>query len=173
MATNYFYDTEFLEDGETIELISIGMVSSDGREYYAVNQDCNWDRVRRDPWLMENVMSSIAHNDGDIGYFEVLDEDMKPKAQIAKEVKAFILEGYAPQLWAWFGAYDHVALAQLFGKMIHLPDGIPMWTNDIKTLQFLTRGRGWPQQEAGVHNALADARHNKVKFDYLWGLLTQ
>src|SRR4051812_11038169 len=32
----YFYDTEFLEDGQTIELISIGIVAEDGREYYAV-----------------------------------------------------------------------------------------------------------------------------------------
>ena len=31
-----FYDTEFLEDGKTIDLISIGMVAEDGREYYAV-----------------------------------------------------------------------------------------------------------------------------------------
>lgn len=33
----YFYDTEFIDDGRTIELISIGMVSEDGREYYAVS----------------------------------------------------------------------------------------------------------------------------------------
>ena len=30
------YDFEFLEDGSTIEPISIGMVCEDGREYYAV-----------------------------------------------------------------------------------------------------------------------------------------
>lgn len=29
----YFYDTEFIEDGHTIELISIGVVAEDGREY--------------------------------------------------------------------------------------------------------------------------------------------
>jgi 3' exoribonuclease, RNase T-like len=34
-----FYDTEFIEDGRTIDLISIGMVAEDGREYYAVNRD--------------------------------------------------------------------------------------------------------------------------------------
>ena len=33
----YFYDTEFIEDGSTIELISIGVVAEDGREYYAVS----------------------------------------------------------------------------------------------------------------------------------------
>ena len=28
----YFYDTEFIEDGTTIELVSIGVVAEDGRE---------------------------------------------------------------------------------------------------------------------------------------------
>ncbi len=32
--TRYFYDCEFLENGNTIELISIGIVADDGREYY-------------------------------------------------------------------------------------------------------------------------------------------
>ncbi len=31
-----FYDAEFIEDGVTIDLISIAMVAEDGRELYAV-----------------------------------------------------------------------------------------------------------------------------------------
>jgi hypothetical protein len=38
---HHFYDLEFLEDGTTIDLISIGIVSMDGGEYYAVNSDIN------------------------------------------------------------------------------------------------------------------------------------
>ena len=53
--TTYCYDTEFLEDGTTIELISIGIVASDGREYYAVNSDMDTERIYGDPWLKENV----------------------------------------------------------------------------------------------------------------------
>lgn len=34
--TRYDYDCEFLEDGKTIALISIGIVADDGRTYYAV-----------------------------------------------------------------------------------------------------------------------------------------
>lgn len=33
----YFFDTEFYEDGKTIDLVSIGIVAEDGRELYAVN----------------------------------------------------------------------------------------------------------------------------------------
>jgi hypothetical protein len=39
------YNTEFLEDGRTIELISIGMVDDAGREFYAVNRDAPWRRL--------------------------------------------------------------------------------------------------------------------------------
>ena len=42
-----YYDTEFLEDGKTIELLSIGIVRADGQEYYAVISDADWDRVRQ------------------------------------------------------------------------------------------------------------------------------
>ena len=35
----YFYDTEFIEDGTTIQLVSIGIVSKRGEEYYAVSTD--------------------------------------------------------------------------------------------------------------------------------------
>jgi hypothetical protein len=56
---NVCYDTEFLEDGETIELISIGMVAEDGYEYYAVNRDMPERRIRRHPWLMENVVPNV------------------------------------------------------------------------------------------------------------------
>jgi hypothetical protein len=35
----YFFDTEFIEDGRTIELLSIGMVAEDGRELYRENSE--------------------------------------------------------------------------------------------------------------------------------------
>jgi len=35
----YWYDTEFIEDGSTIDLISIGIVAEDGREYYAISTE--------------------------------------------------------------------------------------------------------------------------------------
>ncbi|MBA3574969.1 MAG: 3'-5' exoribonuclease, partial [Pseudonocardiales bacterium] len=31
----FFYDCEFIEDGLTIDLVSIGVVDEDGREFYA------------------------------------------------------------------------------------------------------------------------------------------
>ncbi|WP_100458737.1 3'-5' exoribonuclease [Mycobacteroides abscessus] len=65
--TIYCYDTEFLEDGRTIDLISIGIVCEDGREYYAVNSEADWDRIRKDDWLMDNVVRHLpTHSTGEV-----------------------------------------------------------------------------------------------------------
>lgn len=56
---NIYYDTEFLEDGATISLISIGMVAEDGREYYAINHDAPWERISKHTWLMSNVVPGL------------------------------------------------------------------------------------------------------------------
>jgi hypothetical protein len=166
------YDLEFLEDGKTIELISIGMVCDDGREYYAVNSDMPVKSIRRHEWLMANVVPHLPHGHGDrrnhlprrwlIDYF---DPTVKARKTIAAEVAAFIQDaGPEVELWANYGAYDHVALAQLWGPMIALPDGVPMFTNDIQQ-ERARLGLAWddlPKQESGEHNALADARHNQT-----------
>lgn len=170
--TTIDYDLEFLEDGRTIELISIGMVCDDGREYYAVNADMPVKRIRKHDWLMANVVPHLPHGCGDrrnhlprrwlIDYF---DPTVKARKTIAAEVAEFIqAAGPDVELWANYGAYDHVALAQLWGRMIDLPEGVPMFTNDIQQ----ERGRlgihedDLPGQESGEHNALADARHNQT-----------
>jgi len=36
-AVRFFYDCEFIEDGRTIDLVSIGVVDEEGREFYAVS----------------------------------------------------------------------------------------------------------------------------------------
>lgn len=181
-----YYDCEFLEDGRTIDLISIGMVTDDGREYYAVNRDMPVRRIRRHQWLMDNVVPSLPKGSGDMRnsmsprwLFHYGDPSVKRHETIAREVRAFILAcGPDVELWADYGAYDHVALAQLFGPMIDIPDGIPMFTNDLeqewqrlrRDPRTRARALGVPAQEDGHHNALADARHNRVIGQYLEGL---
>ena len=182
----YFHDTEFLEDGRTIELISIGIVCDDGREYYAVNADLPMDKIREHDWLLRNVMPSLPltnraalnkYLDQSPDLFprmklETLDVDtktstVKPHWVIANEVRDFLLASRPPELWAWFGAYDHVALAQLWGTMMMIPKGIPMYTNDIRSLVDWTGVHELPKQAEGVHNALSDARHNKVMYEHI------
>lgn len=152
----YFYDTEFLEDGKTIDLISIGITAEDGREYYAVCQDMPVDRIRKHKWLMSNVMPHLPFS-----------AEWKPREQIRAEVNEFLLAVDEPELWAWFGAYDHVVLAQLFGTMLELPPGIPMYTNDVRSLVDWTGINRLPNQTGAEHDALADARHVKAMYEHI------
>jgi hypothetical protein len=177
---NLDYDLEFLEDGRTIELISIGIVADDGREYYAVNRDLtDWwrgrklrRRIRKHKWLMENVVPHLPKPAGDWNnhmpqswLFDYANQAVKPRKQIADEVMDFIrASGPDVRLWANYGAYDHVCLAQLWGRMIDLPEGVPMFTHDIQQ-ERSRQGLAWddlPKQQGAEHNALADARHNQT-----------
>jgi hypothetical protein len=169
-----YYDTEFIEDGRTIDLISIGMVAADGREYYAVNREMPVRRIRKHSWLMANVVPSLPEPRGEWilnmpkrWLFNYMDPCVKRPGQIAREVRDFILATPEPQLWAWYGAYDHVVLCQLWGRMISLPKGVPMWTNDLKQECVRLGDPRMPGQESGEHNALADARHVKVMAGFL------
>jgi hypothetical protein len=172
-----YYDTEFLEDGKTIELISIGLVREDGQEYYAVNRDMPVRRIRKHAWLMDNVVPHLPQPHGDWRnhmprrwLFNQYDLAVKPRQKIADEVASFIQSVNQPQLWAWYGAYDHVALCQLWGRMIDLPDGVPMFTNDLKQEAVRLGNPKMPKQAEGEHNALADAKHNLAMARYLEGL---
>ena len=53
----YFFDTEFIEDGKTIDLISIGIVAEDGRELYLLNYDC--DHSMASDWVKANVLNYL------------------------------------------------------------------------------------------------------------------
>ena len=175
MPTNYAYDLEFFEDGKTIELISIGIVSDTGREYYAVNLDMPIKRIRKHQWLMDNVVPSLPKPAGDWNnhmprrwLFDYNNHAVKHRDRIATEVAEFLLAEDDPRLWADYGAYDHVALCQLWGAMIDLPQGIPMFTHEIEQAIELVPGFVKPEQAAGEHNALEDARHNMRVLQSLW-----
>ena len=53
----FFYDCEFIEDGVTIDLVSIGVVDEEGREFYAVSTE--FDPERAGPWVRQNVLNQL------------------------------------------------------------------------------------------------------------------
>lgn len=256
----YFYDTEFLEGTQkkwfgrntppTIDLISIGIVAEDGREYYAISKEFNlkeaWNRFdikvketygdmrnihpngikSKVYWIRENVLKPIFYQLNEIdlkgqvlclrehGYpiAHPLTQDQinfsfrrmvylinkygKTRDQIAGEVKKFCdwwhtlnrgwsLNNRPIEFYGYYSAYDHVALCWLFGKMLDLPKGFPMYTRDLKqeldrratgfahakmsldeAIQTYKESDNYPKQE-NEHHALADARWNKKLYDFL------
>lgn len=191
--TIYCYDTEFLEDGKTINLISIGVVCEDGREYYAINSDADWGRIRKDDWLMDNVVRHLpTHSTGEVkkrqgfgatgwswGGIDMRSPLVKPKWVIANEVREFIVGDLAardeavseeelPVLWAYYGAYDHVALCQLWGRMIKHPRFMPMYSHDLmQEMRRLGVSNTAVPKPNTAHDALADARWNWQMFNKL------
>ena len=160
----YFYDTEFIEDGKTIDLISIGIVCSDGREYYKQNI-AFFERALYNPrdtpkWIVENVFPHLS----------TYSMDWCDRTVMRAEISVFMNPAQygTPELWGYYSAYDHVAFCQLFGTMMDLPTGFPMYTRDIKQWCDQLGNPLLPQQqEQGEHNALHDARHNRVLWKFL------
>ncbi|MDB5531540.1 MAG: hypothetical protein JWR51_4643 [Devosia sp.] len=148
----FWFDTEFIEDGKTIDLISIGIVAEDGRTYYAESAEC--DHSRAGEWVKANVLSMLVAGDY-----------LKPRAHIAADIVAFV--GEKPEFWAYYADYDWVALCQLYGTMMDLPKGWPMYCRDIKQLCDSMGNPRLPQQTGTEHNAMQDAQWNRQAWDFL------
>lgn len=194
----YFLDTEFLEGTQktwlgqtkpTIDLISIGIIAEDGREYYAISKDFNlkeaWNRydIKKDfgkpqnlgdikvYWIRENVLKPIYDDlerkevnnyKGFVDPYYELELDFtyknfkrlinkygKTNKQIAKEIKHFVAnrpisankeqwileyDTKDVQFYGYYSDYDWVVFCWLFGKMIDLPKGFPMYCIDLKQI---------------------------------------
>lgn len=246
----YYLDTEFIEGTQTkrffgfnvgqtkptIDLISIGIVAEDGREYYAISKEFNlkeawnrWqqrtgegDRNNTEPrlyWLRENVLKPIflelAEKEdvfayGESNYFTfknfkyLIKKYGKTNTQIAEEVKEFVSVKAAclsklkdvqngivhpssvfPEFYGYYADYDWVVFCWLFGTMMNLPKGFPMYCNDLKqileTRGFACNGTTIPLEmwgkdikehpnypkQTNEHNALSDARWNKQLYEFL------
>lgn len=157
-----FFDTEFIEDGRTIDLVSIGMVRDDGRTLYCESSEAKLDRAS--PWVIQNVLPKLMG----VGV---------PRVEIATRILAFISPMGARQLdndgaakglefWAYYASYDWVALCQLFGTMAALPAGWPMWCHDFKQLAGSWKPAA-KQSELAAHNALGDALWLRDAYDEL------
>ncbi|WP_024793154.1 polyadenylate-specific 3'-exoribonuclease AS [Tomitella biformata] len=157
----YFYDCEFIEDGRTIELVSIGVVADDGREFYAVSTE--FDPSRAGKWVRANVLDKLP---------SPASKAWRSRDRIREGLIEFLLDGDDPdyaqpgqiELWAWVGAYDHVVLCQLWGDMTALPRYMPRYTRELKQVWEYVGSPELPPLPGDAHDALSDARHNLAKY---------
>ena len=188
----YFLDTEFIEDGKTIDLISIGLVADDPAEtrtLYLQNLECDFSKGS--DWVWRNVYPHLQHfnmsgrrdctprgQTRDSGlYKEIFSGCEDPgccwatKREISKAVVEFCnMEKYGkPEFWGYFADYDWVAFCQLFGPMVALPKGFPMYCRDLKQWADYLGNVRIPKPEAQIHHALADARWIKSGYEFLCG----
>lgn len=165
----YFYDTEFYESGPSgpVSWISIGIVNEKGDELYLENREFDWSPVPHDHFIMENVAPHLQGGDCQVTRLEAADL-----------IRGFITQGgteFNNELWAYYAAYDHVVLAQIFGRMVDMPDGVPWFTQDIRQEQerltklYFKHGLMLPKQKTTEHHALADAKWTKEAYYFLQG----
>jgi hypothetical protein len=162
----YFIDTEFHEHKKpvkflgitiakvwTIDLISIGIVCEDGREYYAINRDLNLKHARKNKWLNEHVLSKLPEKRPlypPHGSPRIYQESMRwlPMDQIRQEIIDFCggkpdfdvggsfysYPNGLPEFYGYYSDYDWVVFCWMFGTMMELPNGFPMYCKDLKQM---------------------------------------
>ncbi|WP_188187577.1 3'-5' exoribonuclease [Nonomuraea sp. SYSU D8015] len=168
-----YYDLEFYDSGRVIDLISIGMVADDGRELYAISAELPYTALQEHAFLREHVAPHLPVRLTEADGWECWDfqhQDMSKvlyQSQMREAVSKFVADTPHPELFAYFGAYDHVGLAQIFGPMAELPKHVPMYTNDLMTEARRLGRPKLPDQQGIVHHALYDARWNKEIGDFL------
>ena len=147
-----WFDTEFIEDGKTIDLISIGLIRQDGATLYFENAECDYDLAS--PWVREKVLTRLGGQ-----------SVQASRESIARNVVEFV--GEKPEFWAYYADYDWVVLCQLYGTMMDLPQGWPMYCRDIKQLCDDLGNPKLPKQTGPEHNALHDAIWTKFAWEFL------
>lgn len=175
----YYIDTEFIEGFHKplfgkrrhfIDLISIGIVAEDGREYSAISNEYRYKDAN--DWVKENVISPLYTSAVPGWNRQFLHVDSfhkklgKSNVQIAKEIMLFInphkeeilpvdelyrkihnvgeykekhnlTDKYCfaqPDFYGYYADYDWVLFCSLFGTMMDLPTGFPMYMRDLKQM---------------------------------------
>lgn len=175
----YYIDTEFIETPGHIELISIGIVCQDGREYYAVNTEA--DISKASTWVIQNVLEKMpeySNGYNDLRGYAYGAHQGPNKPQEKKDlamIKEELLQRCGQhnnvpeqcEFWGYYADYDWVVFCWIFGTMMDLPSGFPMYCKDLKQLMDSYTGldKEWkrlncPDPE-GEHNALVDAKWNQ------------
>ncbi len=139
----YWIDTEFIFQPFTIDLVSIGLVAEDGREFYAENSGVDWSKAS--PWTLEHVRPQL---------------EGKPTSaeMISYALMDFTHGDPNPVFWGYFPAWDWVALVGLFGGLEELPFHYPQLCLDIKQWAIELGDPELPRQTSSPHHALNDAR---------------
>ena len=151
----YWFDTEFITRPQVLDLISIGMVAEDGREFYAESNEVDWSKSS--VWALEHVKPQ-------------LDGDGMSRERIGYALRDFIAHDEHPVFWGYFPAFDWVAFVWLFGGLNELPFHFPHLCMDIKQWAIELGDPELPHQAGGKHNALSDARWTRDAWTFLAGL---
>jgi len=169
----YYIDTEFIEAPNTIDLISIGIKCEDGRTFYA--ESTCFDERKASDWVMENVIAKLRwYKKVDCGkgwcnaHLGIKIYEVFGTLDLIRDSLLTFIGDDEPEFWGYYADYDWVVFCWLFGSMIDLPKGWPMYCRDLKQLadEPIFPKAKYPEPK-GEHNALVDAIWNEKFHKYL------
>lgn len=176
-----FFDTEFTGLHKNTTLISIGLISEDGKTFYAELTD--YDSKQIDDWLEVNVLRSLSYV-GKKNYIDTTDWN-HVRVKWSKDGVASLLSGWLSQfeeveIWSDCLAYDWILFNDLFGHAFNIPENVSYIPMDICTLfslrnidpdinreEFAFSDYIFSQEEVNKHNALWDAKIIKLCYEKL------
>jgi 3' exoribonuclease, RNase T-like len=146
-----FLNTEYIDHDRRLELISLGVVAADGREFYAISAE--FDPTDADDFVRMTVLPKLEP----VGHTAWMSRE---------EMRVSLLEfigDIVPTFWSYGSApWDWLALAQLFPLEERVPDGWQYSAYDVSCLVELAGIRlgdpRLPQPPPNQHHALVDAR---------------
>lgn len=173
--TKIFFDTEFTGLHQKTMLISIGLISENGRTFYA--ETWGYDTTQIDDWLNQNVIAHLRFN-GITDSDPVLDKKHHAMKGSARQVSAKLAEWISQfdtcEMWSDCLAYDWVLFCNLFGGAFDIPKNVYYIPFDLATLLKVkgvdpdVNREEYAELEAGgalKHNALWDAEVIKACYD--------
>lgn len=166
---NYFFDTEFIDLGNRVELVSIGIVREDGRTFYA--ESTCYDKREADEWLHKNVFDklylhkTLKLNSKAVNPQLMATEVFGDLAFIESEILEWFGSDENIRMYAYYASHDWTAFCSIFGRMMNVPSKFGMYPTCLKNLMdFKGLTTEWKQatvpDPTGEHNALVDAKWN-------------
>jgi hypothetical protein len=160
---NLYFDTEFTGLHKNTTLISIGIISEDGKTFYAELND--YDKSQVDEWIQSNVIDNLYLKPVDIGKIDMIDEEYNVvgNKEYIKQVLSYWLTQFNDiEIWSDCLAYDWVLFNDLFGHAFNMPDNVCYIPFDICTL-FKIKGIDPDiNREEFINNSIKGKKHNSL-----------
>ena len=181
-----FFDTEFTGLHQNTSLISIGLISEDGKEFYAEVSD--FDKLQVNEWLEESVIKNLYVKqwiEEETKNFTVIEKkpskeflETKPRGKIFWKKENFYgevpFEELKRHLEAWFNqferveiwsdclSYDWVLFCQIFGHAFNIPKNVYYIPFDICTMMKIKNIDADISREEFINNSVEGKKHNAL-----------
>lgn len=146
-----YFDTEFTGLYKNTELISIGLISDDGREFYGEISDINTKKC--DDWVKQNVLLNTVEF-GNVNVLDICTDEndyyVGTKQDIASYLLEWLMQFDEVELVSDVCHYDMVLFIDLFGTAFDLPENVCASCHDIN--QDIARVYNMSEHEAFDYN---------------------